>query len=72
MINNKSKNRLNDYAKYSSLAIQMMVIIIAGTLGGLKLDQYLSLKFPIFTLILSLVSVFGALYVALKDFLNKK
>lgn len=72
MINNKSKNRLNDYAKYSSLAIQMMVIIIAGTLGGLKLDQYLSLKFPIFTLILSLVSVFGALYIALKDFLNKK
>lgn len=69
---NNKKNRLTDYAKYSSLAFQMMFIIIIGTLGGLKLDQYLSLKFPIFTLVLSLLSVFGALYIALKDFIKKK
>ncbi|MGI6321672.1 MAG: AtpZ/AtpI family protein [Bacteroidales bacterium] len=68
----QKNNRLKDYAKYSSLAFQMMIIIFGGTFGGLKLDQYLENKFPIFTLSLSLIAVFTALYIALKDFIKRK
>ncbi|MDD2412687.1 MAG: AtpZ/AtpI family protein [Bacteroidales bacterium] len=68
---NRRNNRLKDYAKYSSLAFQMMSIIVIGTFGGLKLDQYTSIKFPIFTLCLSLLSVFIAIYIGIKDFLKK-
>lgn len=49
------------------MGIQMMAIIVIGSMGGLKLDQWLKLKFPIFTLILSLASVAIAIYLAIKD-----
>jgi hypothetical protein len=68
----RKHNTLKGYARYSSLALQMGVIITLGTLGGLKLDKLINLKFPVFTLILSLVSVAIAIYLALKDLLKKK
>jgi F0F1-type ATP synthase assembly protein I len=68
----KPKKRLNDYAKYSAMATQMMAIILIGTFGGVKLDKYLGLKTPIFTLVLTLLSIFLAIYFAIKDFLKKK
>ncbi len=67
----KQKPPLNNYVKYSSLAIQMVVLIIIFVWGGRKLDLLLSLKFPVFTLILSLVGVFLAIYFAIKDFIKK-
>lgn len=51
--------------------MQMMVIIVAGTLGGKYLDQYLNLNFPVFTLIGVLLSLAIALYTVLKGLLNK-
>lgn len=62
---------LESYARYSSLAIQMAAIIGLGTFGGLKLDRWLALRFPIFTLVLSLLSVVLAIYVAIKDLIRK-
>jgi hypothetical protein len=59
------------YARYSALAIQAGLIIFAGTFGGYKLDAYLNLKFPIFTLILSLSSVFAAIWLLVRDVLKK-
>jgi hypothetical protein len=58
--------------QYSGMAIQMVVIILAGVWAGKQLDKWLVLKFPIFTLTLSLLSVFGAVYYVVKDFLKKK
>jgi F0F1-type ATP synthase assembly protein I len=69
---NKPNNRLKDYAKYSSLAFQMMSIIVIGTFAGLKIDQNTNFKFPLFTIILSLGSVFTAIYIGIKDFIKKK
>lgn len=69
---NKPNNRLKDYAKYSSLAFQMMSIIVIGTFAGFKIDQNIKIKFPIFTLSLSLISVTLAIYIGVKDFLKKK
>lgn len=63
-------NKLNAYAKYSSIAIQMAIIITLGTLGGVKLDEYLELESQLFTLIFSLLSVVLAIYVAIKDIIK--
>lgn len=62
----------NNYLKYSGMAFQMGAIITIGVFGGKKLDSWLELKTPIFTLILSLVSVSAAIYVSIKDFLKPK
>ena len=59
------------YAKYSALAIQAGLLIFAATYGGFKLDSYLNLKFPIFTLVLSLSSVFAAIWLLVRDVLKK-
>ena len=66
----KEKGKFKAYAKYSSMAFQMMFIIIIGTFGGLKLDEYLALGIPIFTVSLSLISVVLAIYISVKDLLK--
>jgi F0F1-type ATP synthase assembly protein I len=44
-----------------------MGVVIAGcTIGGFKLDQWLNLKFPIFTLVLSLLGVSAAIYLLIR------
>ena len=63
---------LNAYAKYSAMAIQMAVIIGGGSFGGYKLDEYYKNTTPIFTIILSLVSIGLAMYIVLKDFIKPK
>ena len=49
----------------------MAVIMGGGTYGGVKLDEWLGLKFPIFTLVLAMASVFLAIYIFIKDFIKK-
>jgi hypothetical protein len=49
----------------------MVAIILIGVFGGIKLDKWLSLKFPVFTVILSLLGTGIALYTGIKDFLKK-
>ncbi len=68
---NSPKKPLNGYAKYSGMAIQMAAIIVGGVLGGIQLDKWLALKFPIFTLVLTLLSVFLAIYYFIKDVIKK-
>jgi len=63
---------LNNYAKYSGLAFQMIAIILLGVFGGIKLDDWLNLKFPVFTVILSLTGTGAAVYYGIKDFLRMK
>jgi len=65
------KKSLKNYARYSSMAIQMLVIILLGVFGGYKLDQWLDTQ-PILTVILSVLSVFLAIYIVTKDLLRKK
>lgn len=66
----KEKNKLKAYAKYSNIAIQMMLIIVLGTFAGFKLDEYLNIGFPIFTLVLALGSVALAIYISIKDLIK--
>ena len=66
----KIRKPLEGYARYTNLAIQMAAIIGIGIFAGVKLDQWLNLKFPVFTLIFSILSVSAAIYSAIKDFLR--
>ncbi len=65
------KKPLNNWIKYSGMGIQMAAIITGGTLGGIEIDKKLNLKFPVFTLSLTLLSVFLAIYYFIKDVLKK-
>ncbi len=55
--------------KYTQIGFQMAIIITLGVFGGKKLDAYFQLQAPVFTIILSLLSIAIALYLALKDFI---
>ncbi len=66
------KKSVNAYARYSAMGIQMVVIVALGVIGGVKLDEWLRPeKFPLFTVCLTLFSIFGSLYLFLKDFIKK-
>lgn len=65
------KKSLNSYARYSSMAIQMAVVIVLGVFGGYKLDEWLHTT-PILTVILSLLSVVIAIYLVTKGLLKKR
>lgn len=56
-----------NFAKYSGLAFQMLGTIGVGVYGGLKLDEWQQNKFPLWTLVLSLGSVAGSLYLLIKQ-----
>ena len=62
----------NSYMKYATMSTQMLVIIGLGVFGGYKLDNMMGNKVPVFTLVLSLLSVGIAIYISIKDFLKKK
>jgi uncharacterized ion transporter superfamily protein YfcC len=53
------------------MGIKMAAIMGVGTYAGIQTDKWLQLKFPIFTLIFSLSSVFLAIYYFIKDFIKK-
>jgi hypothetical protein len=53
------------------MGFQMAAIIGGGVFLGIKLDEWLKLKFPVFTLVLTLLSVFLAIYYFIKDILKK-
>jgi len=65
------KGDYTNFIQYSSLAIQMIVIIVAGTFGGRWIDKHFSLSFPVFTLTGVIFSVFAAVYLSIRGFLKK-
>lgn len=52
------------------MAAQMAAIIVGGVLGGIQLDKWLNWGFPVFTLVLTLLSVFLAIYYFIRDFIK--
>ena len=68
---NQKKKRLKNYARFSSLTLQMGVIIGAGAYFGKQLDAQSANQSPIFTIIFSLLAIGIALYISLKGLINK-
>jgi F0F1-type ATP synthase assembly protein I len=66
----KEKKALNAYARYTSIAFQMLAIILVGVFGGRELDRWLELAFPVFTLILTILGVVLAIFTVIKDLLK--
>jgi ATP synthase protein I len=61
---------LKDFGRYSGIAFQMISIILITTWGGIKLDNLLGFENPVFTIILSLLGVFAAIYTVVKDLIK--
>jgi ATP synthase protein I len=61
---------IRDFARYSGIAFQMIAIILITTWGGIKLDKLMGFNKPVFTIILSLLGVFAAIYTVVKDFIK--
>lgn len=64
---NSPKKQLDRYIRFSAIGLQMAMTILLLSWAGVKLDQYLGLKIPVFTLVLSLASVAGSLYYFIKQ-----
>ena len=62
----------NPFFKYSNMAIQLGVAIGLSAWGGSKLDHYFKNSKPVFTIVLSLLGIGGALYLILKDLIKPK
>ncbi len=68
----KIQNASTSYLKYTGMAFQMLAIILLFTFGGIKLDKWVPLTFPLFTISFSLIGVIFGIYVGVKDFFKKK
>lgn len=69
--NEKKENPLKFYAKYSSLGLQMIVIILAGAFGGRAIDNYSSNDFPVFTVVLTILAVVLATIYGMRELFKK-
>ncbi|WP_306351306.1 AtpZ/AtpI family protein [Flavobacterium sp. '19STA2R22 D10 B1'] len=65
--NNPKKKPLNAYLKFSAIAFQMGIIIAGGTFLGVWLDKKFPNEFSGFTIVGSLLAVFIALYIVIKQ-----
>lgn len=65
-------NRPDSFLKYGNMALQMGAVIGLSAWGGKKLDLYFQNSSPVFTIVLSLLGIAAALYLALKDFIKPK
>ncbi len=68
----KKESPLMFYAKYSSLALQMIVIIVGGAFGGKALDNWLQWNFPVFTLVLTILAVIVAIIYGMRELFKQK
>jgi len=71
-LQNKNKNKFDNFIRYSSLGFEMMAIIGAGTFGGYKIDQWMKNEFKGFTLGLMILSVIMAIFYSTRNLLRKK
>lgn len=68
--NNESP--LKFYAKYSSLALQMIVIIVGAAFGGREIDKHITWEFPVFTVGLTILSVIVAVIYGMRELFKQK
>lgn len=68
----KKRNQLSNYARYSTIAVELIVIVLAGVFLGVKLDDWIDTGMPIFTVLFSMGAIVLALYATLRDFIKKK
>jgi F0F1-type ATP synthase assembly protein I len=65
--NSSKEKKVSSFARFSSLGIQMGVVIAFFTWLGTFLDDYYKLKTPWWTIALSLFGVIASLYLVIKE-----
>ncbi|MBP5241960.1 MAG: AtpZ/AtpI family protein [Bacteroidales bacterium] len=60
------KSPLRSYAEYSGLGLELVAIVLVCVFIGVKLDEWVPLKFPIFTLFFVAVGLVGSIVVLIK------
>ena len=68
----ENKQSLNAIARYSGMAFQMAGTIIACLFLGKWLDSKFPNRFPLFTVILTIIGVFLAMYFVVRSLLKQK
>lgn len=63
----EARDKTSMYARYSSIAFQMLGTIGLGVWGGMKLDEWQGNENPIWTIILSLTSIGASLYLFIRQ-----
>ncbi len=63
----KQKDRLNSYARFTGIGFQMLVTIGLGVFIGVKLDEKYPNQYSAFTIIFSLLFIGIALYSVIKQ-----
>jgi len=56
------QNQIKDYMKYSGLTFQMAALIFLGYWVGGKIDHWLELRIPVFTIILIVAFIILTIY----------
>jgi len=67
---NNPKKKFDNFIRYSSLGFEMMAIIAIFTFAGYKIDQWMENEFKIFTLLLMVLSVIGAIIYGTKNLIK--
>ena len=55
------KYPLRTYAEYSALGIELVAIVLVCVFIGVKLDQWVPLRFPLFTLLFVAMGLAGSM-----------
>lgn len=63
---------INKFAKFSSLAFEMAIIITIFAFGGRYLDKKFEMQKPIITAVSCLIGVVGSMYLTIKQLKNDK
>lgn len=63
----KKKSSHSPYIRFSSMAIQMGLLIGLGAWGGTELDERAGNKKPIYTIILCLLAIAVSLYLVIRE-----
>lgn len=67
-----NSNKSNSILRYSGMGLQMGTIMLLGAFGGMQIDKYFGIKNNIFTATLTILAVFIAVYLTIKDLLRNK
>lgn len=63
----RAPRNARNYVQYTGMALEMGLLIFAGAWLGRKLDLWLALEKPVFTLVLTLLFTVGAIYRVIKS-----
>jgi F0F1-type ATP synthase assembly protein I len=67
MLEEDSKKKTNTYLKFTSIGIQMAVLVTFAALGGRWLDEKQGNNTPVWTIVLTLLSIFASLFQIIRE-----